>query len=75
MKMERWTAARWSKTLINRISVWGFMLKTMKSPQLNEVKFGWEDDMTGSGFEILCQAKIPGLEPGKLFWFGTELSR
>lgn len=50
------------------------MLKTMKSPQLNEVKLGWEDDMTGSGFEILCQVKILGLEPGKLFWFGTELS-
>lgn len=50
------------------------MLKTMKSPRLNEVKLRWEDDMTGLGFEILCQAKILGLEQGKLFWFGTGLS-
>lgn len=50
------------------------MLKTMKSPGLNEVKLGWEDDKTGSGFEILCQAKIFGLEQGELFWFGTGLS-
>lgn len=39
----------------------GFMLKTMKSPRLSEVKLGWEDDMIGSGFEMLCQVKILGL--------------
>lgn len=47
----------------------GFMLKTMKSPRLNEVKLGWEDDIIGSRFEMLCQVKIFGLKQGKLFWF------